>query len=382
MNTVRYHAGKFPPGKLDLEKLLPLIGPASSAVARYDGVLSAIPNAAVLLSPLTTQEAVLSSKIEGTQATMGEVLEFEAEGGRKKVPEEKREDIQEVLNYRKAMRHAEKLLEKLPLCQRVVKEVHRVLLDGVRGHGKAPGEYRRVPNWIGPPGCSMEEARFVPISAGDLSDAMGKWDRYINSDAPDRLLQLAILHAEFEALHPFLDGNGRLGRMCIPLFMHQVGLIRRPMFYISAYFEANRDEYYDRLLAVSRDGDWSGWCEFFLGAVRKQAEQNLKKTSEVLSLYNTMKLKMVELTRSQYAIHALDWIFEQPIFNSSDLMRASGIPKATAARILRVLKDEDILQVLVPGRGKKAGVYGFGKLLNVAEGYDASLKTQYIADAK
>ncbi len=189
MSAVKYHVGKFPPQSLNLERLLPLIGPASSAVARYDGVLSVIPNASLLLSPLTTQEAVLSSKIEGTQATMGEVLEFEAEGGRKKVPEEKREDIREVLNYRKAMRHAEKRLKELPLCQRVVKEVHRILLDGVRGQGKSPGEYRRIPNWIGPHGCSMEEARFIPISAGDLDDAMGKWDKYINSPAPDRLLQ-------------------------------------------------------------------------------------------------------------------------------------------------------------------------------------------------
>ena len=371
MNAVKYHAGKFPPQKLDLERLLPLIGPASSAVARYDGVLSAIPNASILLSPLTTQEAVLSSKIEGTQATMGEVLEFEAGGGRKKIPEEKREDINEILNYRKAMRHAEKRLQELPLCQRVVKEVHSVLLEGVRGHGKSPGEYRKVPNWIGPPGCTIEEARFVPISAGDLDEAMGKWDLYIHSDAPDRLIQLAILHAELEALHPFLDGNGRLGRMCIPLFMHQAGLIHRPMFYISAYFEKNREEYYDRLLAVSRDNDWTGWCTFFLQAVRNQAEHNLQKANAVLALYNQMKKKMVEISHSQFSIHALEWIFEQPIFNSTDFINASGIPKPTATRILRILREEDILQVWQESRGSKPAVYGYAELLNVAEGYQA-----------
>ena len=178
MSAVKYHMGKSPPQKLDLERLIPLIGPANAAVARYDGVLLAVPNASVLLSPLTTQEAVLSSKIEGTQATMGEVLEFEAGGGDKTIPEGKRADINEVLNYRKAMRHAEKRLQDLPLCQRVVKEVHAVLMDGVRGHGKAPGDYRRIPNWIGPQGCSVEQARFVPISAGDLADGMGAWDRY------------------------------------------------------------------------------------------------------------------------------------------------------------------------------------------------------------
>ena len=371
MTAVKYHSGKFPPQKLDLERLLPLIGPASSAVARYDGVLSAIPNASVLLSPLTTQEAVLSSKIEGTQATMGEVLEFEAEGGRKKIPDEKREDIHEILNYRKAMRHAEKRLQELPLCQRVVKEIHSVLLDGVRGHGKSPGEYRRIPNWIGVHGCSMEDARFIPIAAGELDEAMGRWDQYINSDAPDRLLQLAILHAEFEALHPFLDGNGRLGRMSIPLFMYQAKLIQRPMFYISAYLEKNREEYYDRLLAVSRDNDWSGWCVFFLKAIRSQAEQNLKKANDVLELYNRMKLKIAEISHSQFSIHALEWIFEQPIFNSSDFIKASGIPKPTATRILRVLREEDILQVWQKPRGSKPAVYAYGELLNVAEGYKA-----------
>lgn len=371
--AIPYHAGKFPPSKLELERLLPLIGPASAAVARYDGVLSVIPNAAVLLSPLTTQEAVLSSKIEGTQATMGEVLEFEAEGGRKKISVEKRENIHEVLNYRKAMRHAEHMMAQLPLCQRILKAAHAILLNGVRGHGKAPGEYRRVPNWIGPQGCSMEGARFIPVSAGELNEAMGKWDCYINAEAPDRLIQLAVLHAEFEALHPFLDGNGRLGRMCIPLFMYQVGLIHKPMFYISAYFEARREEYYDRLLAVSRDGDWTGWCVFFLKAVQLQAEENLKKANAILSLYNQMKLKMVELSHSQYSIHALDWIFERPIFSSSDFVKDAGIPTATAKRILRLLSADgsNILTIFRPGSGSKPTVYSYPALLNAAEGYHA-----------
>lgn len=371
MNAIQYHTGKFPPKKLNLEQLLPFVGPANAAVARYDGVLSAIPNAAVLLSPLTTQEAVLSSKIEGTQATMGEVLEFEAEGGKKEIPEEKREDIFEVLNYRKAMRHAETLMKELPLCQRVIKSVHKVLLNGVRGHGKAPGEYRRVPNWIGPHGCSMKDARFIPISAGDLPDAMGAWDRYVNSDAPDRLIQLAILHAELEALHPFLDGNGRLGRMCIPLFMYQANLIHRPMFYISAYFDAHREEYYERLLAVSRDDDWSGWCTFFLSAVRQQAESNLTKANAVLELYNDMKLKIAAISHSRFSIHTLDWIFEKPIFNSTDFMKASGIPKPTATRILRVLREKKIIQTWRPARGSKPAVYAYVDLLNIAEGYEA-----------
>ncbi len=366
MAPVLYHNGRFPPPKLDCPALIPLIGPAAAAVARYDGMLSAIPNPHVLLSPLTTREAVLSSRIEGTQATMGEVLEFEA--GRGAASPERRDDIYEVLNYRAAMREAEKLLRTLPLSQRVIREAHRVLLSGVRGQNMSPGEYRRIPNWIGPPGCVIEEARFVPIGADRLPEAMSAWERYIHGDVPDRVVQLAILHAEFEALHPFLDGNGRLGRMLVPLFMWQMGLIQRPMFYISAFFEVRRDEYYDRLLAVSRDDDWTGWCRFFLEAVRAQAEDNLTKTRAILGLYEDMKRHVAEMTRSQYAIHALDWIFERPIFKSSDFVEAAGIPAPTARRFLGVLRKGEVLEPLAAGRGRRAAVLAFPALLNIAEG--------------
>ena len=366
MAPVLYHHGRFPPAALDWPRLIPLLGPAAAAVARYDGMLAAVPNPGVLLSPLTTQEAVLSSRIEGTEATMGEVLEFEA--GREAASPERREDIQEVLNYRAAMREAERLLATLPISQRVVLGAHKVLLAGVRGQSKAPGEYRRIPNWIGPPGCTSETARFVPIGADKLPDAMSAWERYAHDDAPDRLVQLAILHAEFEALHPFLDGNGRLGRMLVPLFLWQSGLIRQPMFYISAYFEARRDAYYDGLLAVSRDDDWTGWCRFFLEAIRSQAEDNLTKAQGILALYDEMKRRVPEMTRSQYAIRALDWIFERPIFRTSDFMEAAGIPRPTARRILSVMQEGDVLRVLAASGGRRAGVLAFPALLNIAEG--------------
>jgi len=316
------------------------IGPANAALARYDGTLVAIPNASILLSPLTTQEAVLSSKIEGTQATMGEVLEFEAEENSETIPQERKEDINEVLNYRKAMRHAINLLNELPLCQRVIKEAHQVLLSGVRGHGKGPGEYRKTSNWIGPPGCTIEEAKFVPISADKLQDAMSKWEQYIHEESADHLVQLAIIHAEFESLHPFLDGNGRLGRMCVPLFMHKIGLIQSPMFYISAFFEENRDEYYERLLSISRDGDWTGWCVFFLKAVKYQANKNQAKATEILNLYENKKIQIADLTHSQYAIHTLDFIFSRPIFNATNFTGMDEIP----------------------------AIYAFSELINTAEG--------------
>jgi len=368
---VQYHEGQFPPKALDWERLVPLIGPANAAVARYDGMLAAIPNAHVLLSPLTTQEAVLSSRIEGTQATMGEVLEYEARGDTDEPATAKEADIWEILNYRKAMRAATDSLKKLPLCTRIVLECHKILLNSVRGHGKSPGQYRKIPNWIGPKGCPIEEARFVPIEAEKLPEAMSRWETFIHEDAPDRLIQLSLLHAEFEALHPFLDGNGRLGRMMIPLFLYQTKIIQQPMFYISAYLEKHREEYYERLLAVSRNNDWTGWCAFFMKVVQIQAEENLAKAQAILDLYNRMKIRFADLTHSQYAIHALDWAFERPIFRSSDFVRSGNIPKPTAQRILNLLKKESILRELQPGRGSRAAILAYPELLNIAEGYDA-----------
>jgi len=368
MGRVLYHEGRFPPVALDWSRLIPLLGPAAAAVARYDGMLAAIPNPGLLLAPLTTQEAVLSSRIEGTQATMGEVLEFEA--GEEAASPERREDILEVLNYRAAMREAERLLATLPISGRVVRAAHKVLLTGVRGENMSPGDYRRTANWIGPPGCTIENAHFVPIGADKLLDAMSAWERYAHHDAPDKLVQLAILHAEFEALHPFSDGNGRLGRMLVPLFLWQSGLIRRPMFYISSYLEARRDTYYDGLLAVSRDDDWTGWCRFFLEAVQAQAEDNLRKAQSILDLYEDMKRKLPEMTRSQHALRALDWMFERPIFKSTDFIASAGIPAATARRFLGVLQDGGILRPLSPGRGRRAAVLAFPSLLNIAEGQE------------
>jgi len=365
---IEYHYDKFPPKNVDFAAILPLVGPANAALARYDGMLSAVPNSSVLLSPLTTQEAVLSSRIEGTQATMGEVLEFEVEGNTEDITAEKKIDIKEILNYRIAMIKAVKFLEKLPLSQRVVKKAHGILLKGVRGHGKSPGEYRKIPNWIGPPGCPIEKASFIPISAGNLPEAMGKWEKYIHQEAPDRLIQLAIIHAEFEALHPFLDGNGRLGRMLVPLFMVEQNLIQSPLFYISAFFEANRDEYYERLLAISRDDDWTAWCQFFLLAITQQAKENQKKAEEILNLYENKKSQVVDLTHSQYSIHALDYIFSRPIFKASDFVAAEMIPAPSAKRIMKVFRDSGVIKVLRESRGRRPAVYIFSELLNIAEG--------------
>lgn len=365
---VQYHEGGFPPKQLSWERLVPWIGPANAALARYDGTLAALPNAAVLLSPLMTQEAVLSSRIEGTQATMTEVMEYEA-GIQPEAPDDIRTaDIHEVLNYRKAMGHAVESLKALPLCQRIIKEAHAILMQGVRGQGKAPGGYRKIPNWIGPPGTPIEKATYVPIAANKLPSAMAGWERFVHEDAPDKLVQLALLHAEFEALHPFLDGNGRLGRMFVPLFLFSAGLLRAPMFYISAYFEARRDVYYERLLSVSRDADWTGWCVFFLEALTEQAGENQDKASKILNLYNSERDRVTDLTRSHYAIKAIEFLFARPIFQTSSFVLEAGIPEHTAKKMIKTLRDSGMFSVLKAAKGRQASVLAFRELLNISEG--------------
>ena len=368
MAAVQYHYGKFPPAELNWEQLIPLIGPANAALARYDGTLNAVPNPNVLLSPLAMQEAVLSSKIEGTVTTITEVLKFEAGAGTAGKSPEKAADFKEVINYRNAMRHAVVALKDLPLCQRVIKNAHKILLEGVRGKNNAPGEYRRGPNWIGPEGCKVEEASFVPISADKLPEGMSVWEKYIHEKPLDLLVKLAILHVEFEALHPFLDGNGRMGRMFVPLFLFKTNILTRPTFYISEFFEKNRDKYYKRLRAVSRNGAWTEWCVFFLMALAIQAEINQQKASSILKLYEKQKQSFADMSRSQYAIRALDFIFRNPIFNATAFTKKARIPEPTAKRILRLLLNERMLRPLRKPSGRRSGIYAFRVLLNITEG--------------
>jgi len=219
-----YKPQKLPLDSIDWGSLVDLIARANAALARYDGMLETMVNPTLLLSPLTTQEAVLSSRIEGTQATLEEVLEFEADPTRKIEPS-KYADIQEIINYSKAMQHAVTLLKTKALCLNLIKELHAILLDSVRGANKARGEFRRIQNWIGPPGCSIEEATFVPPSPDVLPQALDNWEKYIHYNEKERLVQLAIVKAQFELIHPFLDGNGRIGRMLVPLFLYEKKLL-------------------------------------------------------------------------------------------------------------------------------------------------------------
>jgi Fic family protein len=363
MNT--YEPVRLPLGELDWKRFRRLLGPANAALGRYDGILNGVINPEVLLSPLMMQEAVLSSRIEGTQATLEEVLEFEAS---EEAPPERKADFQEVLNYRSAMRYAVDSMRSRPICLNLMLETHEILLGGVRGRDKRRGEFRREQNYIAKPGAPIEQAIFVPPLPASVETHMRNLEAYIHSDEDDVLVQLAIIHAQFELIHPFLDGNGRLGRMLLPLFMYEKGLLTSPMFYLSEYLESHRDQYYDRLKAVSQSRDWEGWISFFLTAIVEQAKVNTDRARRILELYATKKTKVADLTRSQYAIRAVDALFMSPVFTNSLFVRRSGIPAASARRILRALVEHEVLDQLRPGIGRMPTFYIFSKLIDITEG--------------
>jgi len=366
LSPVRYHTGRFPPAQLDWQRLMPLVGPAHAAIARYNAMLHSLPNAGLLIGQLIKQEAVLSSRIEGTQPTFGQVLKFEAEGKPNDESTAQKADVQKVLNYADALLEAMRLRQTLPLSQRLIKQTHAVLMRGVRGTEQEPGHYRRVSNWIGPQGASREQARFIPCDAAQIEQAMAEWEGYLHSETPDKLIQLAILHAEFEAIHPFLDGNGRLGRLIVTLYLVAKDIVPAPHFYISEYLERNREEYTERLLAVSRDDDWTGWGAFFLQALTRQAASDGEKTRKIFRLYNEKKDWIQQAAHSQYGMLALDWIFANPVFLTSRFFAESGIPKPTAIRILRELRKQDMLSEVQPGRGRRPAMLAFPELLAIA----------------
>lgn len=360
-------AERLPLTCIDWPSLIPLVGQANRVLALYDGILYGVPNPEVLLSPLTTQEAVLSSRMEGTQATLGDVLKFEA--GAEVVEESKRQDIQEIINYRRALQAAEGELKKRPFNLNLLLQLHGILLDSVRGRNKARGEFRTEQNWIGPPGSTIEGARFVPPAPLFLKEHLDNWEKYYHGEERDPLVQLAIVHAQFEIIHPFLDGNGRLGRILVPLFLHEKQLLSRPMFYISSYLEANRDEYIDRLRDLGRPKSWDRWIAFFLRAVTEQAKANSATARAIIELYERLKTKLIELTHSRYAVPLLDHLFDQPIFQSSQLTRHRQMPSLpTVMQMLRRLHKAGILKTVRKGSGRRAEIFAFVELLNLSEG--------------
>lgn len=360
---------RLPIHEIAWEPLIPLIGPAHRSLALYDGILYGVPNPEILLSPITTQEAVLSSRIEGTQATLGEVLRFEA--GEAPELASRRHEIWEIINYRRALRHAETALEIRPFNLNLLLELHAILLDSVRGRNQGRGRLRKTQNWIGTPGTPIEQADFIPPDPTFVQQALDDWERYYHVDQFDPLVQLAIVHAQFEIIHPFLDGNGRIGRIVIPLFLYEKKLLSRPMFYLSAYLEEHRDEYIERLRALGRKPDaWNRWIVFFLRALDEQARVNASKAQAIIDLYGELKERVIALTRSQYAVPLLDRMFEQPLFRSTLLKFAGNRApsRQVIAHLLRVLREDGILKVVREGRGRRAQVLALASLINLCEG--------------
>ncbi len=350
---------------LDVARLIRKVGPANAAIARYDGLLQSVVNPSVMLSPLTQREAVLSSRIEGTQATVDEVLEYEAG---MEFDFEKTQDIQEVVNYRKTLRLASDSLADRPITLSMIKQMHAILMDTVRGADKSPGQFRIDQNRIGSSDNTIETAKFVPPDPFQLPIHLEAFEKYIRGDDIDTLVQCAIVHAQFEILHPFKDGNGRIGRLLIPLFLFQKRALASPMFYLSEYLEENREEYYQRLRLIGSDGGWTAWVEFFLLAIEKQALANSERVLGILKLYNEMKSKVSEITHSQYSPTILDSLFDRPIFQTPDFIERSQIPKPTAATVIKKLKDAGILKTLREASGRRPAILAFCDLVNQAEG--------------
>lgn len=364
-NAVHYHLGKFPPPQLDYARLMPGLLEATAALARYDQMLRGMHNSEIFLAPLRGQEAVISSRMEGTISTLDEILQLQAEfdDDDEKAASEFRADVIETALYRRALNTAQHQMEEgRPLSESLVKSIHRQLLSFGRGANKSPGEYKHEQNYIGERGS--RKVSFVPIAPEHLASGMEALFKLAGDDAKPVLLRTALAHAEFESLHPFEDGNGRVGRMLVTLMLWQGRAISAPHFYISRYFEDRKDEYLDRLREVSANADWDGWCEFFLAAVAQQAVRNLEVAQSISDFYAEMKPRFIELLSSKFAVAALDHLFTYPVFSNSRFTSRAGIPSQTAARFSRVLLQEGLLQTVSEASGRRSAVYRFEPLMS------------------
>ncbi len=351
-------------GKLNWQAAAIRIGQANSSLAYYNGILNSIPNPAIFLSPLETKEAVLSSRIEGTITTVDEVLKYEVDLKPESI--NKQEDIIEVLNYRKATRAAKEWLNRdLPFNLTLICGVQNELIDGARGKDKHPGEIRKEQVWIGPKGCPIDKAVYVPPEPLGLKNHLDNLIDFMNLSDQEYLVQAAIMHAQFEIIHPFYDGNGRTGRILIPLFLWRKGLISAPMFYISEFFVEKRDLYVENLRRITNENDWEYWILFFLEAVQIQAKRNNEKATQVLHLYKEMRDRIVDLTKSPYALKMLDSLFSAPIMKTADFIKFAGLEPKSAHRIISKLKDEKILVTVQKHSGRTSEILAFDKLYQI-----------------
>ena len=353
-------------------KLITALGKANREIAHSDALLARSRGAHLLVAPLARREAVSSSRIEGSQSTLNEVLLFERD--KKVAGGEKRDDLSEIRNYAFALKAGAEELKGRQFSLNLLKALHGILLGRgtVRGGKKRPGAFRNQDVWVGRIGASKNEATYLPPELIWVNELMENWEAYYHQDAPDFLVQTAILHAQFELIHPFEDGNGRLGRLLIPLFLHNKKVLSSPTFYLSAYLEKNRDEYIETLRRLNHHpGDWDGWVLFFLRAVHDQARENVKTVKAILSLYEELKKQILNLTHSQFAVPILDATFQSLMFTRRDIVRhlekhehpVPSEPRAHA--LLAKLVEHKIIDVIFEGSGQRGTIYILTRLMKL-----------------
>jgi Fic family protein len=330
------------------EELVRLLSDANRVLGELSGTGRLLANPYLLIAPYVRREAVSSSHIEGTQATLNDLFFFEAEE-RENL---KVQDVKEVRNYVMAMEHGINRLKELPVSVRLIREIHQILMEGVRGGQTTPGEIRRSQNWIGAPECSLDDATYVPPPEEEMKHALSDWEKYLHSKPGESpLIQCALMHQQFEAIHPFLDGNGRVGRLLITFFLCEKEYLTQPLLYLSGFFDRYRDEYYSRLRAVNETGDWDGWIKFFLRGVVTQSNGALSDAAKILSLHSKYR-EMLEQTKRipETSFRLIDEIFLNPVISISGLSRKWTLPfnsvKTGVTRLIR-------LDILRPLEGRK-----------------------------
>jgi Fic family protein len=328
------------PPKLNIDNdMLKKLVEANRDLIRLDTAAKLIPGSELFISMYVRKEALISSQIEGTQCTLDDVLD-------PKLDTNANLDVADVVNYVKACSYAIERLEKLPLCKRLFREIHGQLLSGVRGQEKNPGEFRRSQNWIGAANCSLKEARFIPPNVDDMNQAMDELELYMNeSDDYDPLIRISLIHYQFETIHPFLDGNGRVGRLLILLYLMQQGLLSKPIIYISYFLKKNQIEYYDRISEVRRSGNYEQWISFFLEAVSAAAKDSLDTVEKLNALHEQNVKKLPKTSRSNDNVRKLfDYIEQFPIIDIKKTSEAFGISYNTVSSAIKKLEQIGILK--------------------------------------
>ena len=363
-DAVQYHYNQFPPQSLDYALLMPSLLKATDALARYDQMLKNMHNSEILLAPLRNQEAVISSRMEGTISTMDEIMQYEADYGEGNDSTEVRSDIVETVLYQRALKNAQGAIEDGYLLNKfLLKTMYQQLLSYGRGANKSPGAFKHEQNYLADKG--KRAILFVPISPEKLEEGLDKLFNYINYNSTPILAKTAVSHLEFEALHPFQDGNGRIGRMLITLMLWQSKAISAPHFYISGYFEEHKERYTELMRQVSQTGNWNEWCQFFFEAIYWQAGHNLKIAQNIHALYEEMKSIFTETLSSKHSLAVLDFVFTYPVFRNSRLSELTNIPPATANRFTKALLEKGILSLKEEASGRKSALYSFEGMMEL-----------------